>query len=280
MGAQAYMRRVIKSGKTYEVMMFPVAPQTKPRKGRVRGATIARKQDANERACTKRFARMINCNFRSGDLLLSPNYDVESMERVMRGVDLNDQNAVRRCAEHDLDLFLRRLKRELSKQGVELRYLAVTSDMDGDTGEIVRAHHHVLIGAESVRMEGGILYVGKKRLADIWGRGSVDYRPLRDQADYTPVAEYLMRQVRRLPDARKYRGSRNLKKPVLVKEEIVYQSRELKVPRGCRLMHRAEYLPGEAQYIRYVKENTKPRKGSGRDGSSAAKRGRGAAGAV
>jgi hypothetical protein len=111
----------------------------------------------------------------------------------------------------------------------------------------------------------------------------VDYRPLHDQADYTPVAEYLMRQVRRLPDASKYKGSRNLKKPELISEEIVYQSRELKVPRGCRLMHRAEYMPGEAQYIRYVKENTKPRKGSGKHGGSeteSAERGRGAGRAV
>lgn len=34
--------------------------------------------------------------------------------------------------------FLQRLKRALGKEGVELRYIAVTSDMDGDTGEAVR----------------------------------------------------------------------------------------------------------------------------------------------
>lgn len=283
MGAQVYMVRVIRSGRVLEKVCFPVAQQTKPRKGRVRGRTLARKQDANERSCNKRFARLINCNFDAGDLLLSPDYSDDGMQRVMDSVDQSDMDAVRKAAEHDLELFLRRLKRELGKQGVELKYLAVTSDMDGDSGEIVRAHHHVIIKAEGVRMEHGILYIGKKRLQDIWGKGSVDYRPLRHQDDYTSLAEYLMRQVRRLPDARKYKGSRNLKKPELVSEEIVYTSRELKVPRGCKLLHRAEYLPGEAQYIRYVREEQPKRRGGrarGRGKAESTDRGAGADHAV
>lgn len=246
------MIREIQSGRVVEKICFPVAPNVKPRSVRRRGNTLPRKQDANERACTKRLSRLLNCNFEAGDLLLSPTYRAEAMEKLYAGVDPEDMDALRRRAEHEVGLFLQRLKRALGREGVELRYIAVTSDMDGDTGEAVRVHHHVVIPSRGVRMENGVLFVGKRRLADIWGRGDMDYRPLYHQEDYTPLAEYLMRQVRRLPDARKYTPSRNLRKPKLLRERIVYSARELRAPKGAKLVYRAAYQPGEAQYIRYV----------------------------
>lgn len=282
MGGQAYMIREIQSGRVIEKICFPVAPQTKTRKGRQRGNTLPRKQDANERACTKRLARLLNCNFRAGDLLLSPSYDAEHMEALLENAG-EGADVLRRKAEHVVELFLRRLKRELDKAGVELRYIAVTSDMDGDTGELVRVHHHIVIPSDGVTMVSGEIYVGKRRLADIWGQGDMDYRPLHHQDDYTPLAEYLMRQVRRLPDARKYKPSRNLHKPQLISERIVYTSRELRVPKGAKLLCRAAYQPGEAQYIRYVREDQPKRRGGRSHGggkAESADRGAGADHAV
>lgn len=252
MGSRQFMIREIQSGRVVEKTCFPVAPNVKPRSVRRRGNTLPRKQDANERACTKRLSRLLNCNFRAGDLLLSPTYRAEAMEKLCAGVDLEDMDALRRRAEHEVGLFLQRLKRALGKEGVELRYIAVTSDMDGETGEAVRVHHHIVIPSDGITMSDGALFVGKRRLAAIWGQGDLDYRPLSHQEDYTPLAEYLMRQVRRLPDARKYRPSRNLRKPKLLSERMVYTSRELRVPKGAKLVYRAAYQPGEAQYIRYI----------------------------
>ena len=250
MGSRQFMIREIQSGRVVEKICFPVAPNVKPRNVRRRGNTLPRKQDANERACTKRLARLLNSNFEAGDLLLSTTYRAEALEKLY--ADAKDLDALRRRAEHEAGLFLQRLKRALGKEGVELRYIAVTSDMDGDTGEAVRVHHHIVIPSRGVRMENGTLYVGKRRMTEIWGRGDVDYRPLYHQEDYTPLAEYLMRQVRRLPDARKYTPSRNLRKPKLLRERIVYSARELRAPKGAKLVYRAAYQPGEAQYIRYI----------------------------
>lgn len=252
MGGRPYMVRVIQSGNVIEKTCFPVAPQVKPRNARQKGNTLQRKQDANERSATKRLARLLNCNFRPGDLLLSPSYCEQAMQNLYEGLRPDDLDGLRKKAEHEAELFLRRLKRELGKQAVALRYIAVTSDMDGDTGEAVRVHHHIVLPAEGIRMEEGELYVGSKKLSGIWGRGYVNYRPLSHQDDYTPLAEYLMRQVRRTPDAKKYKPSRNLKKPKLLSERIVYTSRELRVPKGAKLLYRGAYLPGEAQYMRYV----------------------------
>lgn len=254
MGRQMYMIRKIRSGNIIEETCFPVNPNVKPRAVRRKGATasLPRKQDANERAAVKRLNRLLHCNFTAGDLLIGPDYDEASMRRLMEGLDPEDTEGLRKRAEHDLRLFLRRLSRALEREGVELRYIAFTSDMDGDTGELVRAHHHVILGAEGITMRDRALYVGERKLEDIWGRGHVDYEPLRHQDDYSRLAAYLMRQVRRVPDGRKYSASRNLRHPVLVSERIVYRVRELPVPKGAKLLHRDQYTPGEVQYIRYT----------------------------
>lgn len=87
-------------------------------------------------------------------------------------------DAVREAAEHELRLVLRRVKREMAKAGVALRYVAITSDMDGDTGETVRVHHHLVVPAEA-----------KEAFTEKWaGMGGVDWSPMSDQEDYTPIA--------------------------------------------------------------------------------------------
>ena len=65
------------------------------------------------------------------------------------------------------------------------------------------------------------------------------------------MAEYLLRQVRRVPDAKKYVTSRNLGRPQ-PRDRVALTDAELRIPKGGRLLHRSEYKPGRAQYIRFV----------------------------
>jgi len=258
------MIRKIRSGKVIEVSAFHVAANVRPRKGRRRGATTTRKQDQNDRDAVKRFARVLNCNFEAGDLLIQPTYTDAALYQLADGLQDGDLEELRRRAEHALSLFLRRLGRELKKTGTELRAVWITADMSGDTGELVRIHHHVIVKAEGLRMDGGELYVGDRKVDDVWGRGAVDWKPLQHMEDYSQLAAYLMRQVRRRPDGKKYSCTRNLKKPILISERIVYSARELKAPKGAKVMHRAAYTPGEPQYIRYVEPREVREKRGGR----------------
>lgn len=140
---------------------------------------------------------------------------------------------MRAAAEHELQLMIRRVKRELDKLGLPLRYVAVISDMDGDTGETVRVHHHLVVD-RAVRD----VFVEK------WaGLGGVDWKPLSPQMDYTPLASYLIRQVRRVPDHKKYISSRNLLR-VEPKDRIAMSEAEVRVPKGGVLLFREAYHPG------------------------------------
>lgn len=224
-----------------------------------------RKQEQNEYSSQKSLARILNANFGAGDLFLGLDYSDDGLKRVLdwgrkQGlpVDAEDetvrQDAVWEAAAHELDIALRRVRRKLDKEGIELKAVYITSDMDGETGEIVRVHHHLVAN-------GGVQEAFVKAW-EKYGLGGVSWSPLWDnQLDRTPIAEYLLKQVRRIPDAKKYRSTRNLIRPV-PKDRVVYTDNELLVPEGGKLIFRQEMkadsratvsdLNRQAQYIRYI----------------------------
>jgi len=210
-----------------------------------------KKQMQNEASAERQVARLINGTFGQGDYLLGLDYSSEGMDKLyVTGEALeydmhsSDETyrmeAIRAAAEKELRLFLKRVRRELEKTNMPFQYIAITSDMDGATGESVRIHHHLLI---------------KKAALDAcmkkWPYGGVDYSPLSNQADFTPIAKYLMDQVRKIPDAKKYIPSRNLIRPE-PRDRIVHSAAEVRVPRGGTLLHRNEFKPGRPQYIRFI----------------------------
>lgn len=240
------------SGKVVELSTVWVSPNTKPRRNRRKGTTTAQKRDENERDCVKRLARAINANFSHGDLLLTAKYDDDGFADVVRRATADRkegqsiEDAVLAAAEHDCQLYMRRLRRALGKRGEELRSITSTSDMDGKTGEFVRPHHHIILPRMTF-----------EEAAKLWHMGSVEYQILRDQDDYTPLAVYICKQVRRRPDAKKYSCSRNLKKTV-VNERWADEGEVLKPDRHGKLTGHNQWEAGKPQYIRFVKGTPLP----------------------
>lgn len=235
------------AGRTVELSTVWVPANTKPRRNRRKGTTTAQKHDENERDAVKRLARLINANFSHGDLFLTVKYDDEGFAHIVReamatkGEGESIEDAVLRCAEKESRNYLRRVKRTLDKQGVELKFINSTSDMDGQTGEVVRPHSHIILPRVSF-----------EEAARAWHLGSVEYQILRDQDDYTALAAYIVKQVRRRPDAKKWTASRNLKKPI-VNERWAEPDEILKPDRHGKLTGRNQWEKGKPQYIRFVK---------------------------
>lgn len=260
-----YVVRTVEAGDIGEKTKFFVPGKKPDGKLSRRQKNALRKQEQNEYSSLKTFRRLVHANFGKGDLLMGLDYSDAGMERILRwgrehglAVDSREmeerQNAIWESATHELEIALRRVKRRLGKLGMELKALYITSDMDGDTGEIVRVHHHIIVNAAA-----------REAFLDAWekyGLGGVAWSPLwENQIDRTALAEYLMKQVRRIPDAKKFRATRNLKQPT-VKDRIVSTDSELLVPRGGKLIFRQEYEHRmgsksgfenrRPQYIRYI----------------------------
>lgn len=246
------------SGEVVERVCFPVGNATKTRRGKQKGATPVRKQEQNEKAAVRSLARTINVNYKPGDIWVTLTYSearlAKLVYRIMNDGKEPDMDTIWHYAVSDRDRFLRRVKREFKKSGEELPYVAATADIDGQTGEVVRIHHHLVLPKAAFD------FVFKH-----WSQTEVDYKPLRDQKDYTPIAEYIIKQVRRQPDKKKYTTSRNLKKPE-VREKIVRFPKELKAPSGARVMQRGAYDPEiPVQYLRYIKPEKKQKRGGKRE---------------
>lgn len=260
-----YVIRTYEAGAIGEKTKFFVPGKRPDGKMSRRQKNAVRKAEQNEYSAQKALARLINANFGNGDLLMGLDYSDIGMKRIQHWArkqelpidsenESEKQNAIWEAASHELDIALRRVKRKLEKQGIELKAIYCTSDMDGDTGEIVRVHHHLVVNGEA-----------KDAFVDAWekyGLGGVDWEHLwPDQLDRTPIAEYLIRQVRRIPDAKKFRSTRNLKRPK-AKDRVVYTDNELQVPRGGKLIFRQEQeqklvfsrsgMNRQSQYIRYI----------------------------
>ncbi len=224
-----------------------------------------KKQEQNEHSAVKNLARGINANFHAGDLLMGLDYSDEGIERIMKwgrehGLAVDSENeeekrdAIWEAASHELENALRRVKRRLEKQSIELKAYYCTSDMDGKTKQQVRVHHHLIVNVGT-----------EQAFVDAWqkyGIGGVEWEYLWDnQIDRTPIARYIIDQVRRIPDAKKYRHTKNIVLPE-PKNRIVITDNELLVPRGGKLIFRQEYESRgdvsdycrnyQPQYIRYI----------------------------
>lgn len=243
------------SGRVVELSTVFVPANTKPRRNKRKGTTTAQKQDENERDAVKRLARVLNANYTHGDLFLTCKYDDDGFAELARTAIANrkegqsTEDAVLEAAEHDLDNFLRRLKRHLKSKGIaseDIRIVSSTSDMNGKTGEFVRPHHHLVIPR-----------ITFEEAAKLWYDGSVEYQILKDQDDYTPLAAYICAQVRRRPDAKKWSTTRNMKKTV-VNERWANEGEILKPDRHGKLTGHNNWESGKPQYIRFVKGAAMP----------------------
>ena len=243
------------------------------RRNRRKEESSIKKQEQNEYSAKKRLARLINTNFTHGDILLGLDYSDASYKKLERSarkaapdydsLPEDDQlRCIREAAAQEMENYLRRVKRALEKEGRadELKYIAITSDMDGDTKETVRVHHHLIVPASCehiIRMK--------------WGHGGTYCKPLSKQEDYLPIAEYLIAQVRGTLNAKKFVSSRNLIRPQ-PKDRVAVSDAEIRVPRNCKLIQRSEYKRGAPQYIRYILPEKKAADISSSDGEPAAER--------
>lgn len=209
----------------------------------------------------RQVARLLNNNFpaeRAVHLLLT--YSETGYEKIQARAgkiqvdNLTEQDRQFKAAQKELENFVRRVQYAIG----EFKYLAVTSDMDGKTEAPVRRHHHIIIERES-------LAACKKK----WGKlGLVFEKELYSiNGDLTPLASYLIRQVRYIPDNKRYTHSRNLEAPEITDplEVTRYGENEISIPTGALLLYRSPYSRGASQYVRYLSPTTwKQRSGCGK----------------
>lgn len=232
--------------------MVPREGQAYPRENRVRRI---RRAEKNVTEAKHTAARIVNNNFFAGeDMLVTFTYSAEGIARLetRAGTAETDRNAALAAARYEMGLCFRRARNACKKRGTELRYFGVTADVDGKTGEAVRVHHHIIVNRDAA----GILM-------DAWKLGAAKGKTLysKNHGDLTDLVEYLLGQVRQIGEEKRYTPSRNLKAPAATAPRLARNPEaELRVPKGCSLIWRAEIYPGRPQKIRYYRPAADVRK--------------------
>lgn len=260
------MERVYRAANgVVEVTRFFVSDSAKPRTGK-KNASTPRKQEANKNQAIHVLGRILNHNFSQGDLHIELTYDNKnfrtlrteayaSLPRGSREKKDIKRDAILDEADRDAVKFIRRLREAGVK---DTRIVKLPSDMDGSTGEEVRAHVHLVVSGKCFTVQNKKLTVegSGKTLEEIWGRGIVLHEFLR-RGSYNKLAAYLLRQARVRSNRKKYSCSANMERIEPEEyETTLTPSDDFQTPRGYR---REEWQGGESerramQYARYVPE--------------------------
>lgn len=238
------------SGSIGEKMKYWTPGEPPTRSERKRKSDL-RKQRANAANAYRHLNRLMNVNFPSScGYTIALTYDDEHLHRLTeqeyREGAPEQFDEIFLSADHQLELFLRRVRRQCKQAGIEFRYIALTSDLrfDGRLQTYVhtRVHHHIVVNPESLDL-----------CLKAWHFGQARETRLKAEPDHYDFAEYLLKQVRQVKaGAARYIPSRNLRKPKESVPRIAPSGREVQPPRGAVLLYRAPYEYGRPQYIRYI----------------------------
>ena len=212
----------------------------KPSGGKRRIKADVNRLEKNEKQSEKNLARILNVNFgKQGGVLVGLDYSDEAYDKHFS--KCRSYEEIIEEAKHQVSLCLRRVQREAKKRGIEVKAVVVTADLDGETKEEVRVHHHIVVNEEAAKL-----------FAEKWKHGrNVDYEYLySDQKDRTPLAHYLMSQISHLPNGKAYITTRNLEKSKCV-DRIAKNGAEIGLPKNCELIYRSAHAAGLNQYLRY-----------------------------
>nr|DAO25555.1 MAG TPA: hypothetical protein [Caudoviricetes sp.] len=232
------MRKLVEyhivSGRCVETRrcILDVSPRTrmgrKSRSKRIAGNSSARKIAANEKEAVRRLARIINCNFRAGDLWLQLKYSDERLPEDME------------AAKKEVSKFLRNVGSRYRKEtGKSLRYVLTTSDTDPRTGKKVRLHHHLVMDRAAWEV-----------VTRYWPEDQCGYTLLDGRGDYTGIARYMVSNACKDAHAKKWSSSRGLEKPIYTEPVIVRDVDGIQAPEGA-LVKEKTIIDDEETGLRY-----------------------------
>lgn len=224
-----YYRTKIYSGDVLEVEeYFSLRERDKkiPRRKGNRMPSSLRQMNLNDINSRKKLRRLINTNFRKGDLWIRLSYENKP----------DFETAVK-----EFKKFLRRVRDYRKKKGLPpLKYIGITETED-EAGEPVRIHHHIVMQDMDVY-----------DLKALWPLGWVDVRWLYPHNDYSRLANYITKTMRKA-HAKRWSQSRNLERPTVEYQVVKRSPALLKPPKGYRAVEQSCTVSDEIGTVKYLR---------------------------
>lgn len=194
-----YIEEVCVAGQTVEVTKYySFRVHTKGEKRQASGdATSEAQKKINQRRAGIKLRRLMNNNFRDGDYLIRLDF---------HEVHPNTSEEMQTLTSN----FIRRLKREYQKTGIDLKYIYVK-----ELGSRGGRHIHLLVNQNSPDL-----------IRRCWGYGGIHIDPLISNGQYRKIAEYFIKYASKTEETegkligKRWYASRNLIPPKVRKKVI------------------------------------------------------------
>lgn len=235
----AYMKRTVIYGDYRDIDLYhtPRAyPKGETPRRKKHKETSSAQREVNRRNAIERLKWLLGTNFGQDDLHVQLKYVRKT------GEPRRTEDEMRK----DIAAFHRRMRAEYKARGLEYKYVHVM-----EIGEKGARHHHLVIPAIDFS-------VVRKN----WTFARPTFTPL-DSGPYGLLAEYLVKQSdNRFRDKtlmkQRYNCSKNLEKPIIVKQKITRSStfrRKVLVPKGYYLIENSIRSGADADghiYFKYT----------------------------
>ena len=238
------MEYKIISGRTVEIKRtwMPKEPGQKKQRGiRRAGASSEKKIRANEKDTVRRLARIINCNFREGDVFASLTYDADHYPEGFTYEQAKNQ--MKKC--------LRKLRDQYRKKtGRKLKAIWVTANWSPKKQSPARIHQHIIIPDDATEML-------RKLWQEFGGIGTFKMETMDARGDHSDLAGYMLENVHDRPaNENKWSCCRGMDKPVFTEPVEVYDIEDVQPIKGSVVKDVVESRDEEGRvsgkYIRCV----------------------------
>lgn len=164
-----YIKKTWVAGKTVDVEKhYSGRYGKKTKRGAKRAPTTEEQKAINYKRAVEHLRRILNANFAGGDWHMVLTYGKEYAPPTPQE------------ARRDRERFLRAYREWCQKEGMPVRYVAVTEY------KAKRIHHHLVLKAIPHRV-----------LTELWTYGRPHITPLDNSGDYRELAEYLIKETER-----------------------------------------------------------------------------------
>lgn len=191
-------------------------------RGTNKNVTPEQMAECNLMRARKKLARLVNTNFKEGDLFITLTY--------RRAVTVEE-------GKSELAKFFRRVREYRKRHGLSpAKYIGVS-----ETGERGREHHHIVMSSHNT-----------EHITTLWKLGRAIVSKLEPGGDYTGLANYITKECI-AGRGKRWTASRNLMQPVVVRKEIKKKTVKINPPKGYTVVMQTQYYSVETGETRYLK---------------------------
>lgn len=198
-----YATKEIEAGIMKEIEIYPEFSRAELKANKVKKVSKEAQNNLNDKNARKRLIRLINTNFKNGDLWITLTYTDEYLPKDMEEALKNIKN------------YLRRVNYRRKKLGLDkAKYIYITEYVEGKKG--IRCHHHLVMDGE----------LSMEEVEGLWKLGRRNNLRKLDMDEYglTGVANYLAKDPK---GNKRWCSSTNLKQPTERKNHYKFKKKKV-----------------------------------------------------